>query len=227
MLTDRQIVLEIRFVNAAKGPQEVADCRPQALNGVDVDFSDPIPLVIPRPFLGPVTDRAVRAGNPSVALPFVGITARWAARVAMDMGLHQCSVRVLAPAQPTPACAPTNRANHRRPIILISAVPPALVGTASWRIDGIGMTLTFFPPHPGTSRPSPSRLPAVPPALTVYTHWLAPSAVRGVPCSDTPPTPQLTWDGSRPCRRPALTTRLGWGTTHSGSNTYFGQARSP
>jgi hypothetical protein len=43
MFADGQIILEILLVNSPKGPQEVPDRRPQSLNGIDVDFPNPIP----------------------------------------------------------------------------------------------------------------------------------------------------------------------------------------
>src|SRR5262245_4312331 len=239
MLTDRQIVLEILLVNTPKGSQKVPDRRPQALNGIDMDFPDPIPIVIPCPFPHAMTDGAVRAVNARIALPLISIAPGLTARVAMDMGLQRRPVRVLAHAQPTPSRASSNRTNHRRPIILIGAVPRALVGPSPWRIGGVGVPLTFFPPHSGTSHLSRSRYPSTLPLLTTYSHWLAPSAVGCGPFSDTPPVPQLGWHCSRPCTRRAPAARLGGPTTHSPQrlsrckdcrpdrNTCSGNRRSP
>jgi len=202
-------------VNAAKRAQKIAHRRPQSFNGIGMDFPDPIPTVIPRPFLSSMTDRAVPAVNARIALPLVGIAPGLAAGVLMDMGVQGRPVRVLAHPQPTPPRAPTNRADHRRPISGRGTVSSALVGTPARRIVRIRVLFAFFPQPSGPARLSRSLYPAQRPPLTRDSRWRVASAVRGAPCSDIPPVPPRAWDCSRPYTRRAPAVPLGEPITHS------------
>jgi len=197
-------------MHAAKGAQEVAHRRPQALDGVDVHFPNAVVVVIPRPLLAAMTDRSVAALDMIVARPLIRMTACGRAGEGVDMATQGRPIRRLPYPQPAAARAAAHRPHHRGPIGLISALPLALVGPAPGRIAGIGVPCPFFPPQSETSRRSPSRHPVRPPAPTGHSRWPAPSAVRDAPCSDTPLAPPPDWHCSHLCTRPGAVARLGW-----------------
>src|SRR5215470_7336430 len=215
MFTQGQIVLEILLVNPSKGAQEIPYRCPQSLNRVGVDLPDAIPVILAGPFFGSMTDGAMPTLDPRIALPLISVAAGLPLRIAVDMRPKRDALRVLAYPQATTSGLSPDRPHHRWPIILIGAVSPPLVGVPPGRIGGVGVSLPFFPPHSGTSQRSPCQYLARRLLPTSYSRWLAPSAVRDAPCSDTPPAPRPGWHCSPLCRRHGSATPLGEPTAHS------------
>src|SRR5262249_9201626 len=213
MFTHRQIVLQILLVYAPKGAQEIAHRGPQPFNRVGMHLTDTIAIVVPRPLLLAVADGEVRTGNAVVALPLIGVAAPLRAGVALDVSAQRAPIGLFAHPQTTVPGATSHCSHHRRPIILIGAMPAPLVGPAAGGIVGVGVRLAFFPPHSETSRRSRSRHRGPAALPTGCTHWPAPSAVRDGPCSDTLRVPRLGWHCSRPCTHHGAARRLGWLTT--------------
>ena len=60
-------------MNALERTQEVADVGPHAFNGVDVNLTDPIAIIIPGPFRCAVTNGCSRANNVVVAPLLIGV----------------------------------------------------------------------------------------------------------------------------------------------------------
>jgi hypothetical protein len=86
----------------------------------------PIPCGRGRPWGGPL--------HVTVPLPFIGVALGRVTRVAVHVRPQHGPIRVLAHPQATAAALAPDRADHRRAIILIGAVPPAFVGPPPRRI---------------------------------------------------------------------------------------------
>jgi hypothetical protein len=76
MFTQGQRVGQIFLVDSAKRAQKIADGGPQAFDGVGVDPPASIAVVIPRPFLLPMTHGVMGALDPVVSLPFICLRLR-------------------------------------------------------------------------------------------------------------------------------------------------------
>jgi hypothetical protein len=110
-----------------------------------VNFAYAISVIISRPLMLTVTNRAVRPLHLIVALPFVGVTADRLLRVAMHMLVQGLAIRPLTYAQAALPTLPANRANHRWPIIFIVAMTASFVGSPTRRIKRIAVLFAFFP----------------------------------------------------------------------------------
>src|SRR5262245_57722076 len=172
MFAHGQIVVQISLVNPTKGTQKVACCRPQAFEGVGVDLTNAIAIVLPRPFFPAVTDGVVRALDPVVPLPFICVTGRVFLRVSMHVLLHRLAIGMVPHAQTTLPTVTPHGADAGRPSVVIRPVAAVLVGpTARW-IKRIGVFLTFFPPRSETSHPFLCLDPVTPWRLTSHSRWL-------------------------------------------------------
>src|SRR5580765_6329716 len=239
MFTHGQIVFEVLLVNPPKGAQEIPYCGPQALNRVGVDLPDAIAIIISGPFFGTMTDGTVPTLDPPIARPLIGVATRLPLRIAMDMRLQRDAIRMLADPQATASSLAPNRSHHRGSIVLIGAVSFAFVGVPPGWVGRVGVALSFFPPHSGTSHRSPCPHPARTLRPTSHNRWPAPSAVRDAPCSDIPPIPRLRWRYSPLCKRHGAATPFGGLITHSqqtlshcrgyrpGRSVYSGNQRGP
>ena len=61
------------LVNAPKGTQEIANRRPDAFNGIGVNFSNPIGIGVYCPLACTVAHRGMTPVGVQVALPLIGI----------------------------------------------------------------------------------------------------------------------------------------------------------
>src|SRR5258708_13980676 len=74
------------LMNTTKETHEVADEGPHAFNGVDMDFSNAISIVIACPFFKGMTDGVVRTVQVVVALPFIRVNLSALLREGFTMG---------------------------------------------------------------------------------------------------------------------------------------------
>src|SRR5260221_2611887 len=88
-LTDGKIGRQELFMNTAKQAQEVTNEGPHAFKGIDMDFTNAIPIVIARPFFEGMTDCRVRTVQVVVALPFIRVELSVRLRVMFAMS-SQC-----------------------------------------------------------------------------------------------------------------------------------------
>ena len=171
-------------MNTSKRAQEITRGRPKAFNGIRVNFAYAISVIISRPLVLTVTNRAVRPLHLVIALPFIGVTDGRLLSVAMHMLVQGLAIRTLTDAQAALPTLPANRANHRRPVIFIVAMTASFVGSTTRRIKRIAVLFAFFPPRSETSRRFPCRHRAVPLDSTSQRHSLgcvcADDARRGV-----------------------------------------------
>src|SRR5215204_906219 len=180
-----------------------------------VDPADAIAIVVARPFFLAVTHRVVRALELVVALPFVSVTSGVSVGVPMHVLLQRLAIRMVPHAQATLSTVAPHDADNGRPIVVVRAMPPLLVGAPPRRIKRIGVFLAFFPPRSETSHPSLCLDPATPARLTPHSRWL------GVACASARRTgararvPPLRQSPVRPCRSHALTTRPGVAPSYS------------
>ena len=65
---------QVFLMNAAKRTKEIAQTGPAAFIGIDMHFPDPIPIVIPSPFIFTVTDRVPDALEFVVTVILIGIS---------------------------------------------------------------------------------------------------------------------------------------------------------
>lgn len=215
MFAHGQIVGQILFVDSAKGAQKVAGGGPQAFDGVGMDLSNAIAIIVACPLFLPVTPGGMRTFDPVGALPFIGITSGVSFGVPMDVLLQRLAIRMVPYAQATLPTAASHGADNGRPIVVVRAMPPLLVGATPRRIKRIGVFLAFFPPRSETSPPSLCLDPATPARLTAHSRW------PGVACASARHTgararvPPLRRLPVRPCRSHALTTRSGVGPSYS------------
>ena len=117
MFAHRQIVFQTLLVNAAKRPQKVAGRRPQSFDGVDMNLSHAISIVISRPLFLAVTNRAVCSIDAVVALPFICVTGGLLLCVSMHVLLQRLAIGMVAHSQATLPTLPANRPDDGRPII--------------------------------------------------------------------------------------------------------------
>src|SRR6185436_4353849 len=217
MFTHGQIVGQMFLVDSAKRAQKIACRGPQAFAGVGVDPPDAIAVVIPRPFFLPMTYGVMGALDPVVSLPFICVTGGVLLGVAMPVLVQRLTVGMVTDPQATlPTVAP-HGADNRRPIVVVRPMPALLGSAPPWWIKRVGVSLTFFPPHSETSRPSPCCDPVGRWRLTSPHRWL------GVACANAKRTavrgrvPQLRRSQVRPYTPRVLTTR------HDGPPSYSPQ----
>ena len=73
-----EVLLKVDLVHAAERTKKIADSRPQSFDGVNVNLSDSVAIVIARPFALArcMANRdmvALRPGQTKVGTPFVGV----------------------------------------------------------------------------------------------------------------------------------------------------------
>jgi hypothetical protein len=157
-------------MDPAEGPQKITGRRPQTFDTIGMDFSHAIPIIISRPFVLAVTDRAMCPLNSIVALPFIGVTLGCLPRKPMHMLSQSLAVRLLTDSQAALPTLSPNGSDNRWSVIVIRAVPALLVSSAPRRIIRIRVLFAFFPPHSETSRPFQSRSRAVESGSTSHKH---------------------------------------------------------
>src|SRR5258708_23759129 len=93
-LTDGKISGQEFLVNATKQAHEVADQRPHAFNGIDMDLTQAITIIIPRPFFESMRHGAMRTVHLVVTLPFIGIDVAAILREVFHMSAQGLTVSV-------------------------------------------------------------------------------------------------------------------------------------
>jgi hypothetical protein len=140
-------------MNATKRTQEIAHRCPHPFEGVDMNLTDAISVVIARPLVRAVIDLGVGADDMVVALPFVSVHLGMELGVRMDMVMQSLFVGVMHHPQAHLSALASHRTDNGRPVVVVSAMPPPFVGPSPRRIVGIEVRFTFFPPRSETSRP--------------------------------------------------------------------------
>src|SRR5919106_3640546 len=137
----------------------------------------------------------------TIALPFVGIQPRAASRhVVGDEGVTSLRVRVVAhPKTLLPRLA-RDHTDDGRTIVGIGAVSFALIGAAAWRVAGVAMGRTFFPPRSDTVHRPQRPCRSSPWSVRSRSGWLGCAAAGyGAAYVIHPiPAPDVPW--THPCR---------------------------
>ena len=150
VFTHGNIARQMSLVHAAKGSQEVARPGPHSLRRVDVDLTNAIAIVIACPFVFTMINGDTVALNLLVASPLIGIRHRVRLSEPSHMLLQGLAIGVFNHTQAHLPTFSPNRADDRRPIIVIGAVPSLFVGAPSRGIGRIAVLFAFFPPHSET-----------------------------------------------------------------------------
>ena len=150
-----------------------------------------------------VLERSLIPFDPLLSAPLVGVERSFARRVVVvDIGHQRSLVGALDDPQPRLSGAPAHAPDYRRALVIIGAVPAALVGASPGRIVvGVRVPITFFPPRCGTSHRSPHAHPleAAPPPVEAFGRFpVAPCASR-VPLRGSPQAPRPTSCSILPC----------------------------
>lgn len=145
------VATQSTFVDAFEGAQEIADIGPQSFGRVDMDFANPVTIIIARPFVLGVTDGRMRSNDMVVAEPFIGVAPCLWSRKTVHVRFQHFLRRMMHHPQSHLPAFTTHRPDNRRAIIIKGAVPALLVGSTARRILGVGVFLAFFPPHSETS----------------------------------------------------------------------------
>src|SRR5215813_274877 len=145
MFAHGQIVRQILLVDATKGAQKIAGGGPQAFDGVGVDFTEAIAVIIAGPFFLAMPHGGVDPIDAIVPLPFVGVTRGIFFGVAVHVFLPRLPIGMLTHPQPALATFPTAGPHDGRAIILIGPVASSFVGATPWRIARIAVVVAFFP----------------------------------------------------------------------------------
>ena len=139
-------------MHAAKRSQEISHRLPQALNCVDVNFTDAVAVIVARPLLRAVTHCLVPTAQFVVALPLVAVTSRTILRELLDVPVQRLFVGALRDSQAALATAPPDSPDHRRAVIVVRPMPALFIGAATRRVGLVFVLLAFFPPRSETSR---------------------------------------------------------------------------
>ena len=133
-LTDGNIPSKKLLMNAAKGTQEITNGRPNAFNGIGVNFSNPIGISVCCPLPLTVAHRGMTAVESQVALPLIGINGSLLLGELMDMFRKCLLVGLSYHPESHLTALPAHRANNRRSVIGIGAPSLALIGTPAGRV---------------------------------------------------------------------------------------------
>jgi hypothetical protein len=151
-LIRRHLEIEVLLVDTPESTQIGAKCRTCSLTGIAMHFASAIPIIIPCPFVDAVADRGMGWMTVPVALPLISIQPRAASRkVFDDESMTSPPVRVVAHPKTLLARLARDDTDDGGPIVSVSAVAFALIGTSAWRVVGITMRCAFFPPRSGTA----------------------------------------------------------------------------
>src|SRR4051794_21997609 len=142
-LENDDILFQVCLIHSPERPEEVAQARPDPLQGIAMYLAHPIAVVVPRKLPPIVVDRRVApalATQRVVPVPVVGIHHRARLRGRQDRGVNQLGRRAPAthPEPHTPALA-AGHAGDRRPVGLPRAVPLGLVRSTSRRVVRVGV----------------------------------------------------------------------------------------
>jgi hypothetical protein len=140
---------EIPFVDPSERSKEVPQSRPDPFHGVTMDLSNAITVVISCPLSvsGSMANRRMRASGfrqVTVSLPLVGVHLGGGGRLSRDERLQGLPVAVATDFQTDLPALSSHDASDRWPVVVPRAMSPNLVGSATGRIEGIGVTLPFL-----------------------------------------------------------------------------------
>ena len=108
-----------------------------------------------------------------IAQPVVGIDLNTGPGEGMDVMFESFLVSVVNHSQTDLTTLTPYRSHNWRTIIVISAMAALFVSPAAWRIIGIGVIFTFFPPHSETFRRFQSVYRVMVLVIDGVGHWLA------------------------------------------------------
>jgi len=125
---------EVRLVHTPKRPQKVPHSRPQALRGIDVDFANAIAILIARPFMRAMIYRDMRSCHLIVPLPFICVRHSVQLGELPHMLRQRFPIGTLDHPQSDLPTLAADRADDRRTVLGIGAMPFLFVGTLPWGI---------------------------------------------------------------------------------------------
>ena len=173
-LSHCDIFAQINFVNTLERAQVISHICPHAFSCVRVDFPNTIAIVVTCPFMFSMANGLMFPNNVIVRVPLICITSRIFQCKPMNMSCQCLSICVVNHAQ---ACLPTfssYRSDNWRTIIIVGSMPAPFVGSFSWRVFGIRMSFTFFPPNSGTFRLFQNEYRGARYSVVQFLRWLAP-----------------------------------------------------
>ena len=138
------------FMHPAEGAQKIANPGPHTFGGVDMDFSDTIAIIIPRPFVFPMLDGDALALNRVVALPFISVRHGIGLGEARHVAFQSFAIGMFDDAQADLPALASDRAHNGRPIIVVGAMAFLFVGPPARGIRRIAVFFALFPPHSET-----------------------------------------------------------------------------
>src|SRR5437773_11282306 len=139
-------------MNATERSQESAQARPQAFEGVSMNFSDAIAVIIARPLLAAVTNGSVRTKDRHIAVRLVGVEDSARPGAAMDVPTQGFAVGIGFDSHPHVSGVAPHHADNRRTVIGIGASSTTLVGSTARWVSRVKVRLAFFPPRSETFR---------------------------------------------------------------------------
>jgi hypothetical protein len=139
----QSVAVQIAFVNAFEGSQEVPHIRPDAFNTVAVNFTKAVPVLITGIFVGTMTDAI--ALKPAITLVFAGIHDGLNPDKTVTMLLQGRAGGIHDNAQTHLSTFASNRTKHRRTVISIGTASALLICPPPRWIVGFEVFLTFFP----------------------------------------------------------------------------------
>ncbi len=144
----RDVQMQVLLVDAPERAQVGPERCASSFTGVAVDLASAIPISIPRPFMHTVVDSGMGRMAATIALPCIGIEPRAASRnVFGDEVVAGPRVRVVAHPKARLARLARDHTDDGGTIVGIGAVPLALISASAWRIAGVAMGRTCFPPR--------------------------------------------------------------------------------
>lgn len=145
-LMNSDIATEEMLTDTAKGTQKGSQASPQALNGVGMNFTKAIAIIVSRPLFRGVRNRRALAVEMVVTVVFIGKDLRrWLGKL-MDMLTQGFAFSILHDAQTDLSAAASNRSQHRWTVIGKGAASPTFVGTLTRWVSWREVFYAFFPP---------------------------------------------------------------------------------
>lgn len=215
-------------MDSAENAQVGSQSSASAFAGVAVDFADAVTVVVTRPLMHSMADRAVVRVQAGIVGGLICEQERAARRNAgVDDAPSASLVRVLDDPVANLAAIPTDDRDNGRAVIVIGAASSSLVGSATRWVACVGMRRAFFPPRsdrvrqPRRSGPTSPRWaasrtgcfgcagaapsPACGPCLTPATSAHSTRLWR-YPATAVPASPGVGASSQRPSRSAACST---------------------
>lgn len=205
MFVHGDVTSKMLLMNTAKGTQEVTESGPHPFDGVGMNFSNAIAILVTRPFMAAMIDGHMCTRKVVVPSPLVSVDPRRRGGKSSDVAFERFAIRVVDHPQAHLPALPPNRADHRWTIIVIGAVSPVFVCPTARGIGRICMFFAFFPPHSETVHRSPLRDPAAALWTAGFGHWCEWPDATPTRCRTLTPVPVPDWPWIPPCRSRAIT----------------------